>query len=151
MPKDCAQRSSKTQDRNAWMQALPVVPMEAAGPTSAPGSGRFSRPGQRQPEAASWAWIILSLLQAQPVLGLKFLLAQCSQTQGQMSQPGLVHSSDSQSNSVFPLSSVGSLLLKCSTWRCLEAEKRAFKELFCVLIVAVTQWSTFVETCRSGH
>ena len=30
-------------------------------------------------------------------------------------------------------------------------EKRAFKELFCVLIVAVTQWSTFVETCRTGH
>lgn len=151
MPQDCVQRNRKTQDRNAWMQILPMVPTEAASPTSAPGSGRLSRPGQRQPEAASWAWNIPSLLQAQPVLGLKFLLAQCSQTQGQMSQPGLVHSSDSQSDSVFPLPSVGSLLLKCSTWRCLEAEKRAFKELFCVLIVAVTQWSVFVETCRTGY
>lgn len=101
--------------------------------------------------AASWAWNIPSLLQAQPVLGLKFLLAQCSQTQGQTSQPGLVHSSGSQSDSVFPLLSVGSLLLKSSTWRCLEAEKRAFKELFCVLIVAATQWSVFVETCITGH
>lgn len=138
MPKDCAQRSSKTQERKAWMQALPMIPMEALGPTSAPGSGRLSRPGQRRPKT-------------QPVLGLKFLLAQCSQTQGQISQPGLVHSSDSQSDSVFPLPSVGSLLLKCSTRRCLDAEKRAFKELFCVLIGAVTQWSAFVETCRSGH
>lgn len=54
-------------------------------------------------------------------LACKFLIAQHSQPTGQTAQPGLVHSSDSQTNPVLPLS------LKCSTWRCLEAEKREFR------------------------